>query len=682
MGEESVRDHIAKTRMDPALSPFTGWSRAHWEAVADHWLGQVARYDSPGGALPRLPGRITGDGVRREGMETVGRSFLLAAPRIAGAADVSDPVVQGHLERYSRALLAGTQPGGSETWPRGVTCRLPLTGITNSIVEAANIAFGLHVSREQLWDGLTRPEQRQLADWLRHHARCEVWQNNWQLFPAMAEAFLRSVGEDAAGLQSQRNVARVESWYLGDGWYTDGPEHAVDYYNAWAIHPYLWAWYRMTDTVHTPDGQRHLERLHEFTGSLAHLFASDGSVLHQGRSLTYRTAVLAALWCADASDASALTPGQTRRIASGVLSRFTSQGVGVGAPLTLGWYDAFEPMCQDYSGFGSPYLAGIGFLGLAQPATAPVWTALEQAQPSDQGPFTRPIEPVGWVLRAASDGIVRMANHGSDHATLPVGDDVDRDDPHYAKFGYTTHTAPGTGPAWVDAIDSHFALVDAEGNGSRRSTLRATRVDGALSGSVHVPQFARRALPGCAVTTVTASGDTFEVRAHLVQTDQPWAMREGGYAVADDTPLDSGVFEDGAWVRGRDGLLSAVVALHGWDEDPALAPVPESGEGPGPSAPGARVFAYRDANAFGPHSATPALVGRTGIGKTVVATLHVLERGGAVDPHAWRDRVTVQVDGTLVRIDGLGDDTVAVDLATFVPWDGHAGLTGPRGDAA
>lgn len=670
---EDISTRIA---MDPVLSPFTGWGRAQWEAVADDWLSQVRRFASPEGALPRLPGRITGDGVRREGMETVGRSFLLAAPRIAGAADAADPAVQAHLDYYSRALLAGTRAGGEEEWPRGVSCRLPLTGITNSIVEAANIAFSLHISRDRLWSGLTRPEQLQIGNWLRHHARCEVWQNNWQLFPAMAEGFLRAVGEDVRGLHARRNVARVESWYLGDGWYTDGPEHAVDYYNAWAIHPYLWAWYRMTDTVHTAEGQRYLERLHDFTASQAHMVAADGSLLHQGRSLTYRTAALAALWCAEASGVSALSPGQTRRIASGVLSRFTAQGVGADGPLTLGWYGEFEPMCQDYSGFGSPYLAGIGFLGLAQPETAPVWTAIEEAQPSDLGSFTAPIEPVGWVLRGASDGIVRMANHGSDHATLPVGEDEDRDDPHYAKFAYSTHTAPGTGPAWVDAIDSHFALLDDEGAGSRRSSLRATRVEGDLAGSVHVPQLHRRALPGTAVTTVTAGDGTAEVRAHLVQTDRPWPMREGGWAVADDAELATGVFEDGAWAQGRDGLLSAVIGLHGWD-----APRPAVADDASRRPERARVFAYRDANAMGSHSATPALQGRTSTRNTVVATLHVLERGGAVDPQEWRDRVRVDVDGTLVRLTWASGATSEFDLATFVPWDEHPGLTGPRGEA-
>ena len=38
-------------------------------------------------------------------------------------------------------------------------------------------------------------------------------------------------------------------------------------------------------------------------------------------------------------------------------------------------------MCQVYSGPGSPYFAGMGFLGLAAPADHPLWTSPEQPPP-------------------------------------------------------------------------------------------------------------------------------------------------------------------------------------------------------------------------------------------------------------------------------------------------------------
>ncbi|CAM5368306.1 hypothetical protein SPURM210S_08445 [Streptomyces purpurascens] len=41
---------------DPLTSPLTGWTRAHWEAIADRLLDALLPYASPGMAQYRLPG--------------------------------------------------------------------------------------------------------------------------------------------------------------------------------------------------------------------------------------------------------------------------------------------------------------------------------------------------------------------------------------------------------------------------------------------------------------------------------------------------------------------------------------------------------------------------------------------------------------------------------------------------
>lgn len=633
---------------NPVLSPFTGWTREHWENTADHWLSHIREHSSPLKASPRLPGRVTRDGERREGMETIGRSLLMAAARIAGAGG------QDRLDLaawYRQALLAGTDPEGAERWPLGVTCRSPLLGVTNSIVEAANIAFSLYIGRELLWEPLSRREKTQVAAWLRHHARLEVWGNNWQLFPAMAEGFLRSVGEDVSGCTGARNVARVESWYLGDGWYTDGPEHAVDYYNAWAIHPYLWAWYRMTGQEGTVEGQRHLERLRDFVDSQSLMFAADGAVLHVGRSLAYRTAVLAAVWCAEISGVSPLSPGQTRRLASGVLANFTAKGVGVDGPPSLGWYGEHLGSCQDYSGFGSPYLAGIGFLGLALPAGHPVWLDVEEAQPSDGPAQLRSLPDVGWTL-STHGALVRLSNHGSDHCGLPVGSGTDPDDPHYAKFSYSTHTAPGTGLAWEENIDGHLALLGADGVASRRCALRGSRVDGSVSGSVHIPQLFGKALAGTAVATVSVAEGIHELRCHLVRGPAEYSVREGGHAVAAEESPARGVDAGTAWARNGD-VFAAVTPFHGWDESLTAG--------------------YSGANALGEYSAVPYLAARRAGGDTIHIALHTLTRGGVPDPAELKAAADVVVSGTGVTVRWASGASQQFDLRTFVPWDGAKG---------
>ncbi|GAB2466775.1 DUF2264 domain-containing protein [Xylanimonas ulmi] len=636
---------------DLRTSPRTGWTRDHWTAVADHWLGWV-RDHSPTPALPRLPGRVTRDGERRESMETVCRSMILAAARVARARP-DDADADEIAAWYREALVAGTTPGGPQEWPRAVTGRLPRVGLTQPLVEAANAAFALHLARERLWDALAPGERDQVARWLRHHARLDTWPNNWQLFPAVAEGFLRSVGLEDTDV-GELHVARMEGWYVGDGWYTDGPEHRFDHYNAWAIHPYLWAWYRMTDTTGTAEGERHLDRLAAYVRSFARLVAPDGALLHQGRSLTYRTAALAAGWCAEVSGVSPLDPGQWRRLASGVLRDFVEHGVGVGGPLSLGWYGPHEGSTQYYSGFGSPYYAGIGFLGLALADDAAVWTAVEPAHdPSDE---VTPIPRVGWTV-ARAGGVCRLVNHGADHVTMALDDYPDEDDPHYAKLSYSTHTAPETGRGFVANVDSHLAVLDAGGQASRRTAVRGVRVEGPVSGSVHLPHLDGRPLPGAAVRTVSVTHGPWEVRCHLVRTAEPRMVREGAHAVADETPPQAGSWGSGGrWARGARGVLAAVAPLHGYERADVVR-----GEG---------------VNAFGPHSATPYLIGGHVAGERVYVALHLLWLDpdataadlAASDPRAVVD---VTVAGSVVGVRWADDGaTTRTDLATFVPWDG------------
>ncbi len=91
---------------DRAASPYTGWSRAHWEATADGLLDSVGRHASPGRGLILLPGRHSWSGARSDGLEGYARTFLLAAFRLAGAAG-DDP--HGILQRYADGLAAGTR---------------------------------------------------------------------------------------------------------------------------------------------------------------------------------------------------------------------------------------------------------------------------------------------------------------------------------------------------------------------------------------------------------------------------------------------------------------------------------------------------------------------------------------------------------------------------------------------
>lgn len=618
--------------LDHELSPHTGFTRAHWEAVADHWVNVALSYASPRFSLIEIPGRHSWSGTESDALEGFARSFLIAAPRIAGG---DDP--HGFAEKYASGLVAGTERGGSEGWLWAADAGDP-TGKAQPIVEAAGLAYALHISRAQIWDRLKPAEQERVAEWLAHHARRFTWPNNWLLFTAVIEAFLASVGVDTSEYDGSANLRRVESWYAGQGWYTDGQRRNFDYYNAWVIHPLLWAIYDMVPDREPDAAWRWENRLGRYLESYAHLFGGDGSPLIQGRSIIYRTATLAPIWLGQLTGRTPLSPGASRRLASGTLKHFVDNGVGVDGPLSLGWHAGqYLDVTQPYSGPGSPYWAGIGFHGLALPADHPVWTAKEEAQPVETGDHVVELDATGWLVSStADDAIVRVYNHGADHHTAGTPED----DPLYMKYAYSSATAPGTGTAFTANVDGAFVLLD--GEPSRRGPILRHRVRGSVAGSTCAPR------EGALLSSVSIVNGPFEVRCHLLEGDRPTDVREGSWAVASGTAVPHGVTDGVAWARRADGLTAALLPLHGYDR--------------------AETITHEGGNVLGVHMSTPVAFGRATPKGSLHVALHFLGRTGDVSElgSTMKAVSSISIDGVAVRVEWRDGQVMTVDVGSFI----------------
>lgn len=462
---------------DRVRSPHTGYTRAHWETAADTLLAAVEPYATEGGARYDLPGdHVSWSGARSDGLEGYARTLLLAAFRRD----------ENALGRYAEGLAAGV--GGA--WPR-------IEDRSQPLVEAASVALALRLTRPLLWDRLDDSVRQLAADWLGDALTAEPWPCNWELFPVTVGGFLQEIGHepDASAKAVDRGLSRIEDWYRGDGWYTDGDGRKYDYYNGWAMHlyPVLHAW--------LADDRRLLDlyggRLSRHLADYARLFGSDGAPVRQGRSLTYRFATTAPLWLGALTGHTPLTPGETRRLASGALRYFLDHGaVGDDGLLSLGWHGPDESVLQGYSGPASPYWASKGFLGLLLPPEHPVWTDTEQPSPVERGDALTPITAPNWLLQSTrSDGLVRLHNHGSD--------DV-RYDPYYTRLAYSTRTAP-TAPS--GEVPDNSVIVD--GDPSRTGIVPLGVGDG-WAASRHT------AAGGARVTSVVLARGAVEVRAHRV----------------------------------------------------------------------------------------------------------------------------------------------------------------------
>ncbi len=570
---------------DRERSPHTGWARGHWEAVADALLAGVRPHATPRHAQLHLPGgRASMHGRASDGLEGYARTFLLAAFRLAGAGGEAP----GDLAtRYAEGLIAGTEPGHAESWPA-------IEPISQPMVEAASVAIGLFETRPWIWDRLPDAARQRAVDWLSGSLGKRHWPNNWLLFQVVVNAFLASVGAPWRPDEMERDLDLVDSMYRSDGWYTDGPGQCYDHYVGWAMHLYPVLWRRMRGGEADPARVgRHRARLGRWLEDARHLFAADGAPLHQGRSLIYRFAAVAPFFAGALADATPLAPGETRRLASGCLRHFLERGAVANGVLSMGWHDEFTPMAQAYSGPASPYWASKAFLGLLLPPAHPVWTDREEPLAVERGDFCRAMgEPGFLAIGTRADGIVRVASHKSDHLPMPGGADGG---PFYRKLAYSTHTAPELDePGAGGDLDAQVTLLSADGSSSRRGRIHplgaVDRValsafypgEHTVGGGRHFPLWLER------VETASIAWAGGEIRVHHVASFGPRRVRDAGLALAGPEPPKLETGPGFSALRRGDGLVSAIFALHGFDEaDAARA------EG---------------RNAFGPQSAAPFLV--------------------------------------------------------------------------
>ncbi|MFF6996391.1 DUF2264 domain-containing protein [Streptomyces sp. NPDC008313] len=539
------------------------------------------------------PGRPSASGVRSDGLEGYARTFLAAAFRTAGAGG-EDPA--GWLGRYADGLAAGTRTPGrddAESWP--LILGHDVRG--QPMVESASVALGLRLTRPWLWDRLDAGVRDRAEEWLRGALRHVPSPNNWYLFPYTVAGFLESVGRgDAETARARRRALDLmESWYRGQGWYADGDGRAFDHYNGWALHLYPVLDAHLAgaggdrgpaggdDGLRGPAGATGVTapdtpygaRLREHLESGSLMFGGDGAPMYFGRSLTYRFAAGAAVGLGAVTGHTPLAPGVSRRLLSGCLRYFLDRGAaGDDGLLGLGWHGPHEATLQRYSGPASPYWASKAFVCLLAPADHPLWTAREEAAPSEGPDRVLALPAPGLLLHSTgADGIVRLHNHGSDHVRPHEGESEAGTDPLYGRLAYSTRTGPTSA---ANAADNHLSVLA----GGVRSTRRRVRPLGAGGGegwgwaaSWHRPVFPSGPpmVPGLRVESVTVVRGRHELRLHRVVGAPPGTpVEQSGWATGPEDAVVSALYPLLGWSGEEEVRAPQGTAFNGWATVPRL----------------------------------------------------------------------------------------------------------------
>jgi hypothetical protein len=148
------------------LSPYTGWTREHWEAIfARMTYGYVLAAERNGSMARALypdDRRNLPDSV--DALESFARIASAWGAWLRNPANPACVYFQGHelnIESLLRqALLDGTNPQNPHTYWGD------MEHMSQHIVEAADMAVAIWLSRERVFNKMTEAERAQVIAWL------------------------------------------------------------------------------------------------------------------------------------------------------------------------------------------------------------------------------------------------------------------------------------------------------------------------------------------------------------------------------------------------------------------------------------------------------------------------------------------------------------------------------------
>lgn len=257
-----------------------------------------------------------------------------------------------------------------------------LTNTSQPLCDASYLVESFMRAPEATWGQLDEVTKKRYIEGLKSLRTIRPAYNNWLLFRAMVEVFFMSIGEDVDEYALSVGLQKMSEWYLSDGWYSDGPEYAMDYYNSYVMHPMMVEVVEMCKKhkFSTPISlDLAVKRMNRFNTILERFISPEGAYPTVGRSVIYRMGAFQTLamsaWkyglpkdLTNGSVRSALTCVMKRMFA--VDGNFDDKGY-----LRLGFAGHQPNLANYYSDNGSLYMTSLVFMPLGLPADHPFWTA-------------------------------------------------------------------------------------------------------------------------------------------------------------------------------------------------------------------------------------------------------------------------------------------------------------------
>ena len=322
-------------------------------------------------------------------LEAVGRTVAGIAPWLALP---DDETKEGVMRKQLRTeLLKGLSHSVDPASPDYLNFRTE----NQPLVDAAFLAHGFLRATQALWEPLDTLTKKRFIEEFKSLRDRRAGFSNWLLFAGITEGFLMKIDEQYDPVRIDLAIRKINEWYKGDGWYSDGDKFSMDYYNSFVIHPMMVDLLKVAVEKKFSQQQDYdiaLKRMVRHAEFLERIISPEGTYPVFGRSITYRTAVFQALAQTALMEKlpEPITGSQVRCALTKVMhtiydnaTNFDSNGW-----LVLG-FNGHQPMIADqYTSTGSLYMATLSFLPLGLPASHTFWTGV----------------PIDWTSKKAWTG--------------------------------------------------------------------------------------------------------------------------------------------------------------------------------------------------------------------------------------------------------------------------------------
>ncbi len=259
------------------------------------------------------------------------------------------------------------------------------SGEGQALVDAAYIAQSFTRGFDALWLPLDTVTKQRYIEKFKGLRSIDPPYTNWLLFSSMIESFLARIDADADIYRINSAIRKFQEWYVGDGWYADGPDFAFDYYSSYVIHPmYLETLSNMmqsgerTRIPYADYYRQALERSKRYSQILERMISPEGTFPVFGRSIPYRTGALQPLAMMAWQEClpEGMTPGQIRGALTNVMHNMfdDKENFNDSGFLTIGFAGRQPNVADWYTNNGSLYLTSLSLLPLGLPASHPFWT--------------------------------------------------------------------------------------------------------------------------------------------------------------------------------------------------------------------------------------------------------------------------------------------------------------------